>query len=162
MKRCERVCYNGIVKFCRAIAIKLSPLLLTLNNVGDIIMAQFIESEHPRDKEGKFTDKELKGMPAKELSDKLKIDLDKNKNQLTNNIRLTSQEWALYYKEVQKVERGEHSSQVNVLNSNTRTVFVETEKRAVLIIDNNKNKVIANKFFNNFDEMFDYYEEFLK
>lgn len=39
-------------------------------------MAQFKESEHPRDKEGKFTDKELKGMSSKELSDKLKIDLD--------------------------------------------------------------------------------------
>ena len=39
-------------------------------------MKKFIESEHPRDKEGKFTDKELKGMSAKQLSDKLKIDLD--------------------------------------------------------------------------------------
>ena len=41
-------------------------------------MKKFKESEHPRDKEGKFTKKELEGMSAKELSDKLKIDLDDN------------------------------------------------------------------------------------
>lgn len=32
----------------------LSPLLLTLNNVGGRILAKFREEEHPRDKEGKF------------------------------------------------------------------------------------------------------------
>ena len=48
-------------------------------------MKKFIKSEHPRDKEGKFTKKELEGMSAEDLSNKLKVEVKQETIGVTPN-----------------------------------------------------------------------------
>lgn len=119
-------------------------------------MKLFREEEHPRDNDGKFTDKKLQDMSAKELSESIKIDI--GDNQPIN--KLTNVEKALYYKAIQKNERKEYTAEVQKINNNTRAVFVDTKERAVLIVDENKaGKIVLVKTFSKYDEMLDYFNE---
>ncbi len=132
-------------------------------------MSSFDETKHPRDNDGKFTDgnggdkseSEKKAELVKKYSSEPERDL-KEENLKSNQSELTKQEYALYYKEIQKIERGEYSSQVTILSKDMRAVFVETNKRATLILDANTTKVLYSKSFKTYDEMIDFMNEFVK
>ncbi len=146
LKRCQ----IGLCKITVSPFIKLTNILLG----GKIKL--FREEEHPRDNDGKFTDKKLQDMSAKELSESIKIDI--GDNQPIN--KLTNVEKALYYKAIQKNERKEYTAEVQKINNNTRAVFVDTKERAVLIVDENKaGKIVLVKTFSKYDEMLDYFNE---
>ncbi len=71
----------------------------------------------------------------------------------------TKQEQALYYREINKTERGEYSSEVFSISTKMRAIAVETSQRSVLFLDNNKNsrslKCLSVFVFANYDDMID-------
>lgn len=73
-------------------------------------MAQFKESEHPRDNDGKFTDK------GKSSSKEQKTKLSQALNTYANKRKsptVSKQEWALWYKAIGDIERGERYETTN-------------------------------------------------
>ena len=69
---------------------------MTFARGNDIIMAQFDESKHPRDNDGKFTDGN--GFSYSDNGDKLLKAV--NEYTKSDKSKLTSQEWAVWYKAV--------------------------------------------------------------
>ena len=81
-------------------------------------MSSFDETKHPRDNDGNGVNKsesEKRAELVKKYSSEPERGL-REENLKSNQSELTKQEYALYYKEIQKIERGEYSSQVTVLS----------------------------------------------
>lgn len=125
---------------------------------SDIIMAEFDESKHPRKKDGKFAPKGKSEQRLKELERKFNDNLP-----IKPNIKLTKQEWALWYKAI----------------SETKALGYWSEKtedgNAILTIENNgKHKIVITSgtfatpkakevySFSNSDKMNDFIKELKK
>ena len=64
-------------------------------------MSEFKESEHPRDKDGKFTDKGKGNTKQQKITKALNTYANKRKSP-----NVTNQEWALWYKAIGDIELG--------------------------------------------------------
>ncbi len=129
-------------------------------------MATFEESKHPRDKDGKFIEKNGRGkeyrqntsyneIKKQQLEDKYNSELPGK----TNKEQLTKQEWALWYKVV--VENKKLGYWAEELDNGDVLLKVETEKSTKLVITSGtfeQPKVKAVYSFSNSDEMNDYIE----
>ncbi len=73
-------------------------------------MAQFKESEHPRDNDGKFIDKEKSSSNGRKQKFSKALNTYANKRKSPT---VTNQEWALWYKAIGDIERGERYEPTN-------------------------------------------------
>ena len=117
----------------------------------------FDESKHPRDENGRFTDGSGTGKTYRQntsYADILAEDRKKNK------IKLSKQEWALFYERIGKIKREGHS--VRKMKNGNMIIPIETDDSSVLVVANGSYqtpKVIFTVRFESNEEMYKILEE---
>ncbi|MDE7330301.1 MAG: hypothetical protein K2N30_04330 [Clostridia bacterium] len=95
-------------------------------------MKEFDEREHPRDKDGKFTDSNGKSNKEKLVEAESIYNTEPAQAPISKSAHLTKQEWAMFYERIGKIKKEGHY--VPKTEKGDMLIPIETKDSNVLVI----------------------------
>lgn len=112
----------------------------------------FIESEHPRAKDGKFTDGNRNSLAEAEII----YNSEPVQPSTSKAPKLTKQEWAMFYERVGKIKKERHF--VSKTKNGDMIIPIETEDSNVLVVASGSYATPKVKLISRFKNKIDMYD----